>query len=124
RYAGAHGAGAQRSYPRGGGQRTAAADAQGLARRESAGHGRTPGARRNRTRVARTRLKPNGAKGETDYALPMSAGWRPPAGWRRSWATTHQPSAGSARAAARNSGTAVKRSNTSAPTATPSVWPR
>ena len=106
------------------GQRTAAADAQGLARRESAGHGRAPGARRDRARLARTRLTPNGGGGETDYGPPMFAGGWPSAVWRRSFSANHQASAGSATAVAMNSGTAVKRSNTNAPAATPSVWPR
>ena len=55
--AGAYGASARRPHARGFHQRTAAANAQDLARRKSSGHGRAPGARRDRARVARTRLK-------------------------------------------------------------------
>ena len=55
-YARPDGAGAERPHARGSGPRDAAADAQDLARRQSAGHGRAAGARRDRARVARTRV--------------------------------------------------------------------
>ena len=46
-------AGAERPHARGLGARDVAADAENLARRQSAGHGRAPGADRDRARLAR-----------------------------------------------------------------------
>ena len=49
-------AGAERPHARGPGAGNAASDAQDLARRQSAGHGGAPGARRDRARLARAIL--------------------------------------------------------------------
>src|SRR5262249_39565075 len=57
------------------------------------------------------------------YGLSFFAFSRPPSIVRRgSFAATHKARAGSATAVARNGGPGVKRSNTGAPAATPSVW--
>ena len=58
-HAGADGAGAERPHARGPGAGNAAADAQDLARRQSAGNGRAPGAGRDRTGLARPRITAN-----------------------------------------------------------------
>src|SRR5262249_15997907 len=55
-YAGPERAGAERPHARGPGQGNAAADAQDLARRQSAEHGRAPGAGRDRAGLTRKRL--------------------------------------------------------------------
>ena len=138
---------AERAHARGSGEGNAAADAQVLARRQSAGPGRAHRARRDRTRLARTSRNFSCHSGRAARPGPASAciarstgpalrAWNDHESCRldagehrdgRSRLTPPQARATRAdpasQAAITNTGS-VKRSNTAPLTATPSVCPR
>ena len=74
-HAGANGAGKERSHARGFGARDVAAVAEVMARRQSAGHGRTLGACRDRACRARTLVRMIRKGARVDRILAIDRGW-------------------------------------------------